>query len=324
MKIIEQLAHGQLKSPGVSVIVIFLNAGRFIAEAIASVFAQTYQDWELLLVDDGSSDASGQIARACAEQHPTKVRYLEHADHQNRGMSASRNLGIQHAMGKYVAFLDADDVWFPQKLEEQVAVMAARPEAAMVYGASQYWHSWTKHSQDIDRDYIPTLGVAANTLVHSPLLLTLVLESKAPTPCPSDILLRREIVNRVGGFEEEFNGMFEDQAFLAKVYLHAPVFVAGNCWDRYRQHENSCVAVVTETGRKYKAGLFYLDWLEKYLRREGIDERDVWEALRTKKRRYRYPKVSPILERLRYGMRRLNDLVRSWANVGNDSGTPLG
>jgi glycosyltransferase involved in cell wall biosynthesis len=306
---IDRLPPRQANQPLVSIIIIFLDAETFMHEAIASVVAQTYQEWELLLVDDGSTDASTRIALDYAEQHPEKVRYVEHADHQNRGMSASRHLGIRHATGEYVAFLDADDVWFPQKLEEQVAVMAAQPQAAMVYGSSQYWHSWTKNSQDNDCDYIPALGVAANTLVHSPLLLTLALESKAPTPCPSDILLRREIVSRVGGFEEEFNGMFEDQAFLAKVYLHAPVFVAGNCWDRYRQHENSCVAVVTGTGQKYRAGLFYLEWLEKYLRGEGIDDRDVWEALRTKKRRYRYPKVAHILERLRYGMRRLNDLV---------------
>jgi glycosyltransferase involved in cell wall biosynthesis len=306
---IDRSPPGQGNQGLVSIIIIFFNAERFIHEAIASVFAQTYQEWELLLVDDGSTDASTRIALDYAEQHTEKVRYVEHADHQNRGMSASRNLGVRHATGEYVAFLDADDVWFPHKLEEQVAVMAAQPEAAMVYGASQYWHSWTKNAQDNDCDYIPALGVAPNTLVHSPLLLTLALESKAPTPCPSDILLRREIVSRVGGFEEEFNGMFEDQAFLAKVYLHAPVFVAGNCWDRYRQHENSCVAVVTGTGQRYRTGLFYLEWLEKYLRGEGIDDRDVWEALRTKKRRYRYPKVAHILERLRYGMRRLNDLV---------------
>ena len=309
MNTIDRLPPGQANQPLVSIIIIFLDAETFIHEAIASVFAQTYQEWELLLVDDGSTDASTRIALDYAEQHTEKVRYVEHADHQNRGMSASRNLGVRHATGEYVAFLDADDVWFPHKLEEQVAVMAAQPEAAMVYGASQYWHSWAKNAQDNDCDYIPALGVAPNTLVHSPLLLTLALESKAPTPCPSDILLRREIVSRVGGFEEEFNGMFEDQAFLAKVYLHAPVFVAGNCWDRYRQHENSCVAVVTGTGQKYRAGLFYLEWLEKYLRGEGIDDRDVWQALRTKKRRYRYPKVARILERVRYGMRRLNDLV---------------
>src|SRR5215218_10922420 len=95
--------------PLVSAIIIFLNEERFIEEAIQSVFAQSYENWELLLVDDGSSDASTRIALRYAEEHPGRVRYLEHPGHQNRGMSASRNLGISHTKGEYIACLDADD-----------------------------------------------------------------------------------------------------------------------------------------------------------------------------------------------------------------------
>ena len=91
--------------PLVSVITIFFNEEKFIEDAVKSVFAQTYQDWELLLVDDGSTDKSTEIARRLAEQHPEKVRYLEHDGHKNRGMSASRNLGIRNADGEYHRFL---------------------------------------------------------------------------------------------------------------------------------------------------------------------------------------------------------------------------
>src|SRR5215207_11709928 len=104
----------------VSSVMIFLNAEKFIEEAIESVFAQTYDNSELLLVDDGSTDDSTQIALRYAERDPEKVRYLEHPGHRNRGMSASRNLGVSHAEGEYVAFLDADDVWLPYKLQRQV------------------------------------------------------------------------------------------------------------------------------------------------------------------------------------------------------------
>src|SRR5829696_811917 len=97
--------------PLVSSVMIFFNAERFIREAIESVFAQTYDNWELLLVDDGSTDDSTQIALHYAEQYPERVRYLEHPGHQNRGMSASRNLGVSQAKGEYIALLDADDVW---------------------------------------------------------------------------------------------------------------------------------------------------------------------------------------------------------------------
>jgi hypothetical protein len=95
----ETVLHSQ---PLVSAIIIFLNAEKFIREAIESVFAQTYDNWELLLVDDGSTDASTEIAHRYAEQYAGKVRYLEHEDHQNLGMSASRNLGINNAKGKYI------------------------------------------------------------------------------------------------------------------------------------------------------------------------------------------------------------------------------
>src|SRR5437773_4242914 len=95
--------------PLVSVIIIFLNAEKFIEEAIESVLAQTYDHWELLLVDDGSIDSSTEIALRYAEQYPGKVNYLEHEGHQNRGMSASCNLGIRNTKGEYIAFLDVDD-----------------------------------------------------------------------------------------------------------------------------------------------------------------------------------------------------------------------
>jgi glycosyltransferase involved in cell wall biosynthesis len=79
-------------SPLVSIILPFLNAEKFIQETIESVLAQTYKTWELLLVDDSSTDASTNIAHRIAQQYPQKVRYLEHPGHQNRGLSTSRNL----------------------------------------------------------------------------------------------------------------------------------------------------------------------------------------------------------------------------------------
>src|SRR5215204_3697695 len=96
--------------PVVSVIIPIWNAVRFLPDAIESVFAQTYPHWELLLVDDASTDGSGAIAREYAEAQPGKVRYLEHEGHQNRGVGASRNLGVWNATGRYIAFLDHDDI----------------------------------------------------------------------------------------------------------------------------------------------------------------------------------------------------------------------
>src|SRR5262245_48750717 len=98
------------RRPRVSVLTVFLNAERFLQEAIESVLAQTYGDWELLLVDDGSTDGGSGLARSYAERYPHKVVYLNHGNHSNLGISASQNLGISRARGEYIAFLDSDDV----------------------------------------------------------------------------------------------------------------------------------------------------------------------------------------------------------------------
>lgn len=296
-------------TPRVSIIIPFLNAEKYVQEAIDSVLAQTYHRWELLLVDDGSTDNSTAITRQYAERYPLRIRYIEHDGHKNRGACASRNAGICRAMGEYIALLDADDVWLSHKLERQVAIMDSHPEAAMVYGSSQYWQSWTERPEEIGSDCVPDLGIEPDTLVSPPTLLTLSLESRALTPCPSDILLRREIVKRVGGFEESFQGLYqlyEDQAFLAKVYLRAPVFVASECWDKYRLHPDSCVSVVKRSKQNYTVALFYLSWLEQYLAQNGINNTEIRRALRKKRwhyrnanLQYRHPTISRLLVQAR-------------------------
>src|SRR6516165_6057064 len=97
---------------------IFLNEERFLEEAVQSVFDQRLADWELILVDDGSTDRSTQMARDLAARDK-RIRYVDHPGHENRGMSATRNLGVACATAPYIAFLDADDVWTSDKLTEQ-------------------------------------------------------------------------------------------------------------------------------------------------------------------------------------------------------------
>src|ERR1041385_4561494 len=158
-------------NPLVSVIIPFLNGGKFIREAIESVFSQTYRNWELILIDDGSTDSSTDIAREYAQLHPGRVRYLEHEGHRNRGQSAARNLGMRSAAGELFAFLDCDDVWLPHKLERQVAILKLYPQAAMVFGAPQDWRSWARPEGTATADSIPEIGTLENTLVGPPQLL---------------------------------------------------------------------------------------------------------------------------------------------------------
>src|SRR5215467_13265615 len=163
--------------PMVSAIIIFLNAEKFLSEAIDSVLGQTFHDWELLLVDDGSTDGGSAIARRYSQKYPVRVQYLEHPSHTNRGMSASRNLGIKHARGEYIAFLDADDVWLPHKLSEQVALLEAHPDVGMTYGHALIWSSWTGSREATD--YKISLGVPGGTHELPPNLLPQLLRNKA-------------------------------------------------------------------------------------------------------------------------------------------------
>jgi glycosyltransferase involved in cell wall biosynthesis len=282
----------------------FYNAECFLEEAVESVLAQTYSDWELLLVDDGSTDGSAAIARRHADRILSKIRCLEHPGHENRGLSATRNLGIASAHGEFLAFLDADDVWFPQKLEQQAAILEAHSSVSMVYGPSQRWYSWTGKAEDQGRDYLPELGVAPNTVHSSPTLLALSLERKATTPCPSNVLLRHSIVKTIGQFEESFRGiytLYEDQVFFSKLTCRTPVFVSDQRWDRYRRHPESCAATVKKQGRAAEVRGVYLRWLAGYLAKEGIDNVELRAALQ----RQLWPYRHPILSRATSGARRL-------------------
>ena len=289
-----------MAGPRVSAIVIFLNEERFLAEAVRSVLEQSLGAAELLLVDDGSTDGSTVVARRYARQQPDRVRYLEHAGHENRGMSAARNLGLAHATGEYIGFLDADDVWLPDKLAEQVAVLEREPEAGLVYGRTLIWHSWNRAAPA--QDFFYDLGVEPDRLYRPPRLFELLLENKAQSPTTCNALMRRSLLDTIGGFEEVFGGMFEDQVFFAKALITAPAYVDGRVWARYRQHPASCGARSAAAGADFGARRQFLRWLDRYLDdRPGLDRR-VRQAVRREAMRNR-------LLAARQGLRRT---VRRW------------
>ena len=254
----------ETRPPRVSVISIFYNADEFFDEAIRSVLAQTYKDFEFLLCDDGSTDGSTAAALDWQAREPGRVRHLEHPGHVNRGMSATRNLGIDAARGEFIAFIDADDVWRPDKLAEQVALMDAHPELGMVCGTVRYWASW-EGGEDV---IVPT-GHVRNQVVPAPeASVALYPLGSAGAPCPSDMLLRRAAVESVGGFEAHFTGprqMYEDQGFLAKLYLTWPVWFSDVLWLDYRQHARSAVATVVRDGGYRQVRRYFLEWFEGYL-----------------------------------------------------------
>jgi glycosyltransferase involved in cell wall biosynthesis len=284
-----------MPGPLVSCIVIFWNAARFLEEAIESIRAQKYDAWELVLVDDGSNDGSTAIAKSWVERDPARIRYCEHPGHANRGMSASRNLGLREARGTYVAFLDADDVWLPEKLAAQVALLEAHPEAAMVYGRTLIWHSWTGRPEDAARDFTYDLGVTPDSLLQPPELFFVLLQNQAQTPTTCNAMLRRDVVEALGGFDVRFRGMYEDQVLFAKVELARPVYVAGACWARYRQHPDSASTAAERTD--YHVGRRpFVGWLARYVHEHGFarDPR-IRDAVRREWWRCHYPRLHRLI-----------------------------
>jgi glycosyltransferase involved in cell wall biosynthesis len=266
--------------PLVSVIIPFYNTPpSFMREAIESVIKQSYPHWELLLVDDGDAGPATELACSFAEQYPGRIYYFDHAGHANIGQSASRNVGITKAKGDYIAVLDSDDIWLPQKLETQVKILELNPSASMVYANTKYWYSWSGKSEDNKADFIPELGVDIERIYDPPYLLPLFLEGKAAVPCVNSLLIRKDSLIQVGGFEASFRTADEDQAFYAKMCLSTSIYVSGVCHDLYRQHSSSVTAVARQKGIVSETRIKYLKWLEQYLLEYQVTNREVWKAL---------------------------------------------
>jgi glycosyltransferase involved in cell wall biosynthesis len=298
-------------SARVSVVLPFLNASRFMRECIDSVLSQTYMDWELILVDDGSSDDSAAIAQGYVDRDPERVRCIEHPGHENRGISASRNLGVRHARGEYIAELDADDVWLPDKLARLVPELETHPEAGMVYGNSLWWYGWTGDPQDEGRDHLPVMDPTGGPVDGADVLLR-QLRGKTASPCPCAVLLRKSLVERVGGSEEEFRGTHEDIVLYAKLLLAAPVIVLDGWWDRYRCYASpgdSVTEVAKQQGTLIGTHQRYLRWLEGYLVAHGLAGSPHRQLVRDALRRLRHPRTQRAIDAGRRVIHRLRALV---------------
>lgn len=295
-------------SAEVSVVIIFLNEERFLAAAIESVLGQTLAQWELILVDDGSTDASRAIAEAYASRD-ARIRVVEHPGGENRGMSASRNLGLVAATAPLIAFLDADDVFLPEKLSLQVATLAQHPEAVMTYGPLLRWHRWTGVPEAYLHEDLCGVGRRkrgphpfGETVVAPPALVELM--ARDDYFCPSGGLIRTEVLRSVGGFEEQFTGLHEDGVAMAKLCLQYPVHVSNEVTYLYRMHAGSCTQQ-TGHAEAVAARRTYLRWLDDHVTAHG-SERRVQRAIRRAEWSLRVP--------LRRAARRtatsLNALVR--------------
>lgn len=262
----------------VSIVLPFLNAERFLEEAIASVEAQTHQDWELLLVDDGSTDASPVIA-GTAVRRDDRIRLLTRPPQSARGAAGARNLALEQAVGELIAFLDADDVFEPRRIESQVELFRRHPESMVVYGPTRWWHP-----EAAERDWTEPMGRLAGRVHRPPKLLgKVVLSGRGHVPCTCSVMVRRTALDVVGGFEH-FQ-LYEDQTLWVKLFLRYPVYVSDFVGARYRQHEESMSARSQRCGdydrtRPHTARAVFLDWVHDYLEAAGRTDDSIERALR--------------------------------------------
>lgn len=280
-------------------VVIFLDEEDHLAEAIESVFAQTWTDWELILVDDGSTDRSSRIARQWADDHPEKVRYLTHPDRENRGMSESRNVGVGAARGTYVSYLDGDDVWLPEKLTRQLQLLKEHREARLVYGPLHRWFSWTGDPADADRDDLygihgDGITLTVDRLYEAPELLALFIEHKDLVPGPS-VLFERALFHEVGGAEPDFRDRYEDAVVLAKMCVRASAYCAADSWYLYRQDPDR----QWNADQQAQDRLRFVNWTADYLHREGIDEPMLNRAVARARRQINRPRRHQLYRLLR-------------------------
>jgi glycosyltransferase involved in cell wall biosynthesis len=181
----EHLVSGPAR-PAVTAIIPTFNRASIIGRAIRSVLAQTCQDWELIVVDDCSTDGTEQAVRSFSDQ---RIKYVRHD--RNRRPAAARNTGIRCARGEFVAFLDDDDEWLPEKLERELEVFRkSDPEVGLVYSGKIILDERGK-----------VLGVRVPTKsgwVHDALLDLDFIGS------PSGVMVKRQVLNQVAGFDETF------------------------------------------------------------------------------------------------------------------------
>jgi len=217
--------------PRVSVVIPAYNHGRFVGEAIQSVLDQTFQDFELIVVDDGSTDHTREVVTTFPDP---RVRYIYQS---NRGQAAARNAGILASGGEYVAFLDDDDVWLPTKLELQVQVLDSQPNVALVCsdlyvfdeesGATlgRLWHDRPFHH-----------WIEPEEATRDPLKALL---RRGCFIAPTVAMARRESLIAVWGFDESLERNHEDWDLFVRFCQRFAIAAIDVPLARNRQHSTN-------------------------------------------------------------------------------------
>ena len=193
----------RIKNPLVSVIIPTYNRGWIVKEAIDTVLEQDFTDFELIVVDDGSTDNTPEILR----EFGSDIQVIMQS---NRGVSAARNRGIQASAGRWIAFLDSDDLWLPQKLSRQVDFFRSQPDALICQTEEQ----WVRNGVRVNPKTRHRKG--SGMIFERSLELCLV--------SPSAVMIRKRLFNDVGLFDESLPAC-EDYDLWLRISCRFPVYL---------------------------------------------------------------------------------------------------
>lgn len=220
---------GELKSSnssvfselGVTVVMPVYNGDRYLRAAIESVLAQEDCRFELIIVDDGSTDQTAKIL----QDYHSRIRYFYQ---ENQGVSVARNLGIEQAKGRYVAFLDADDYFLPHKLSRQLEVFRSNPSLGLVHSGWQRIDASGNVILEVcPWKTCPTLELVT-WLQHKPVL-------------PSAMMFERQWLQRVGGFDPQLKAAEDVDLVLRLAIEHCQSQWLPQVTTAYRQHGQSAM-----------------------------------------------------------------------------------
>ncbi|MFN0108596.1 MAG: glycosyltransferase family 2 protein [Blastocatellia bacterium] len=237
--------------PKVSVIIPTYNSAPFIVATIRSVLDQTYSNYEVVIVDDGSTDDTLQILNAFVASSCDLVDKIRFFSKSNGGPASARNMAIKNSTGKYMAFLDGDDLWTPDKLAEQVEFLERHPEIGMTFAEAVVFTE--QNSQKEFREKIGYTGVTS--------FCYLLLGDHIPN---STVMMRRECVDKIGWLNESRELVaVEDYEYWLRLARAFPIKGIAKPMAFYRVHANNLMGDGEDIERGLRLPLLVLNEIER-------------------------------------------------------------
>ncbi len=307
--------------PLISVIVPTYNYAHFIGDCLESIFSQTYKDFEVIVVDDGSTDGTAEIL----QEYKEKIRYIYQ---ENRGLPSARNTGIQSSHGKFLAFLDSDDLWLPYKLEEQIRILGDDADMGIIFSDASAFNERGVIRESILKEEKICTGFCFERLFMGNYLVM-------PT-----VMIRKNCLEKSGIFDESLTAV-EDYDLWLRISLFYKIGFVDKVLAMYRVHPSNMsrdfcrlldneirvikkiINAYPETAEKMGKNIplrlcslfnqYGLEWISKGETR--LAKKNFMEAIRSRPRQLRSYYYLLATMAGRKGFEQLRGIKRSWLRL---------